>query len=84
MCFHFHASNAHIIVDTGILTTHTQFGGRARWGVTYGGYANADGNGHGTHVAGIAGSTQFGVAKNVTLIAVKVLSDAGSGAYSDM
>jgi hypothetical protein len=27
------------------------FTGRARWGATFGGYANADGHGHGTHVA---------------------------------
>jgi cerevisin len=70
--------------DTGIYTAHSQFGGRARWGITYGGYANADGNGHGTHVSGTVGGSQFGVAKSVSLIAVKVLSDAGSGAYSDM
>ncbi|CAE6423433.1 unnamed protein product [Rhizoctonia solani] len=35
-------------LDTGILTTHTSFGGRATWGATYGGYASRDGNGHGT------------------------------------
>ncbi|PBK68418.1 hypothetical protein ARMSODRAFT_1019560 [Armillaria solidipes] len=32
-------------------TAHSIFGGRASWGATFGGYANADGNGHGTHVA---------------------------------
>jgi cerevisin len=37
------------VVDTGIYTAHSQFGGRARWGATFGGYANQDGNGHGTH-----------------------------------
>jgi subtilisin family serine protease len=46
--------------------------------------ANADGNGHGTHVAGTVGGAQYGVAKSVSLIAVKVLSDGGSGSYSDM
>ncbi|CAE6521460.1 unnamed protein product [Rhizoctonia solani] len=35
-------------IDTGIYTAHTQFGGRAKWGATFGGYPNADGNGHGT------------------------------------
>jgi hypothetical protein len=27
------------------------FNGRARWGATFGGYGDADGHGHGTHVA---------------------------------
>ncbi|KAF8662099.1 hypothetical protein AX16_001209 [Volvariella volvacea WC 439] len=72
------------VVDTGIYTAHTQFGGRARWGATFGGYANADGHGHGTHCAGTVGGSQFGVAKTVNLIAVKVLSDSGSGSWNDI
>ncbi|TFK67353.1 peptidase 1 [Pluteus cervinus] len=72
------------VVDTGIYTAHGQFGGRARWGATYGNYANADGNGHGTHCAGTIGSTAYGAAKKVNVIAVKVLSDAGSGSVSDI
>ncbi|KAJ3480012.1 hypothetical protein NLI96_g8665 [Meripilus lineatus] len=63
------------IIDTGIFTGHSDFGGRARWGATFGGYKDADGNGHGTHVAGTAAGTRFGVAKSANLIAVKVLSD---------
>ncbi|RXW20648.1 hypothetical protein EST38_g5199 [Candolleomyces aberdarensis] len=39
------------VVDTGIRTTHSQFGGRARWGATFGGSQAADGHGHGTHMA---------------------------------
>jgi subtilisin family serine protease len=39
--------------------------GRARWGATFGPSASADGNGHGTHVAGTVGGSQFGVAKRV-------------------
>lgn len=35
-------------------------------------------------VAGTVGGSQFGVAKNVSLIAVKVLDDSGSGYISDM
>jgi subtilisin family serine protease len=38
-------------IDTGVLTTHTAFGGRATWGATYGGYASRDGNGHGTRTS---------------------------------
>ncbi|KAH8810546.1 peptidase 1 [Flagelloscypha sp. PMI_526] len=74
------------VIDSGIRTTHQQFeGGRARWGATFGPYASADGNGHGTHVAGTIGGTQFGVAKLVSLFAVKVLADDTlSGPWSDI
>ena len=41
------------IVDTGILTTHTEFGGRAIWGTNKADSSNTDCNGHGTHVAGL-------------------------------
>ncbi|HYR08069.1 MAG TPA: S8 family serine peptidase [Longimicrobium sp.] len=69
------------IIDTGIKTGHTQFTGRMGNGydaVTSGGTAN-DCNGHGTHVAGTVGGTTYGVAKGVTLHAVRVLDCAGSG-----
>ena len=69
------------IVDTGILLSHTDFGGRAVTGfdaVTAGGSA-IDCNGHGTHVAGTTGGTQYGVAKAATLVAVRVLGCQGSG-----
>ncbi|KAL1951895.1 hypothetical protein VTO73DRAFT_1044 [Trametes versicolor] len=72
------------IVDTGIFTNHSEFAGRASWGATFGGYADADGNGHGTHVSGTAAGVTYGVAKKASLIAVKVLSDAGSGTVSDI
>ncbi|KAF9041515.1 serine protease [Panaeolus papilionaceus] len=70
------------IVDTGIYTAHSDFGGRARWGASFNGLGNADGNGHGTHCAGISAGTRYGVAKAASLIAVKVLSDSGSGSTS--
>ncbi|KAG8741725.1 subtilisin-like serine protease [Ceratobasidium sp. 414] len=71
-------------IDTGIYTAHSTFGGRARWGATFGGYANQDGNGHGTHTAGTAVGATYGVATSANIIAVKVLSDAGSGTNSDV
>ncbi len=59
------------------------FIGRAVWGTTTASMArNKDGNGHGTHVAGIVGGKRFGVAKKVNLIAVKVMNDKGQGAIS--
>ena len=69
------------IVDTGILYSHTDFGGRAVKGfdaVTAGGGA-VDCNGHGTHVSGTVGGTKYGVAKGVKLVGVRVLGCDGSG-----
>jgi len=72
------------IVDTGILLGHVEFGGRAKTGydaVTAGGSAS-DCNGHGTHVAGTVGGSTYGVAKSVSLVAVRVLDCGGSGTNS--
>lgn len=52
--------------------------------MTFGGYSDQDGDGHGTHCAGTAVSGPFGVAKSAKVIAVKVLGDDGSGQYSDV
>ncbi|KAF8600738.1 subtilisin-like protein [Ceratobasidium sp. AG-I] len=71
-------------IDTGIFTEHECFAGRATWGKTFGGYPDQDGNGHGTHTAGTAVGATYGVASSTNIIAVKVLSDEGSGAYSDV
>jgi len=71
--------NAYII-DTGILTTHNDFGGRAVFGFkATASWSNTDANGHGTHVASTVGGTAYGIAKRCNLIAVKVLGDNGSG-----
>lgn len=72
------------IIDTGILLSHDEFGGRAVEGfdaVTTGGHAT-DCNGHGTHVSGTVGGSTYGVAKAVTLVAVRVLDCNGSGTTS--
>ena len=70
------------ILDTGIFIQHQEFGGRASWGVNTVDTTTTDGNGHGTHVAGIVGGAKYGVAKKVNLVAVKVLSNSGSGSTS--
>jgi len=74
------------IIDTGIRKTHTQFGGRAIDGTDRidGSLPAADCNGHGTHVAGTVGGSTYGVAKQVTLVAVRVLDCNGSGSYSQV
>lgn len=66
------------VIDTGIQTNHPEFEGRASWGVSYVG-ETSDGQGHGTHCAGIIGSKTYGVAKKSKLVAVQVLSSSGSG-----
>lgn len=72
------------VIDTGVLATHIDFGTRVQ-----GGFDAVDGdgdptdcNGHGTHVAGTVGGTTYGVAKDVTIVPVRVLNCSGSGTTS--
>jgi hypothetical protein len=75
--------NAYVI-DTGIRASHQQFAGRIGNGYTAvnDGNGTNDCNGHGTHVAGTTGGSTYGVAKQVTLHAVRVLGCSGSGSTS--
>ncbi|WP_433273144.1 S8 family peptidase [Actinosynnema sp. CS-041913] len=74
------ASNVNAyVIDTGIRISHSDFGGRATWGTNTVDSNNTDCHGHGTHVAGTVGGTRYGVAKEVKLVAVKVLNCQGSG-----
>jgi len=80
------------VLDTGVRTTHNDFTGRASPGadvssgnlVACSGNLNcaADNQGHGTHCAGTAGGSTYGVAPSATVKSVKVLSDQGSGSWS--
>ena len=73
------------VIDTGILATHQEFGGRVvgpGYTAINDGRGSSDCNGHGTHVAGTIGGATYGVAKGVKLVAVRVLGCDGSGSNS--
>jgi subtilisin family serine protease len=85
--YHYEATGAGVnayILDTGILTSHIDFEGRAKVGydVFTDGQEGEDCNGHGTHVASTTGGVEWGVAKEATLWAVRVLNCSGSGTWS--
>jgi subtilisin family serine protease len=66
------------IIDSGIHYGHTEFAGRALFGFDALGGNGGDCNGHGTHVAGTAGGTTYGVTKKVQLYSIRVFDCAGS------
>ena len=72
------------IIDTGIRFTHQEFQGRAVSGYDFYDHDGdaSDCYGHGTHVAGTVGGKTYGVAKDVNLVALKVLNCSGSGDVS--
>ena len=84
------------VIDTGVAASHTDLTGSVGWGVntvgtgyTQGTDAAADGNGHGTHVAGIIAAQDndqgtVGVAPQANLYAMKALADDGTGTLSDV
>mmetsp|Transcript_35318 Transcript_35318/g.92290 ORF Transcript_35318/g.92290 Transcript_35318/m.92290 type:complete len:450 (+) Transcript_35318:106-1455(+) len=83
------------VLDTGIRTTHRDFGGRAVPTLeTFQNYVRlcnprdancaADRQGHGTHCAGTVGGLQAGIAPQATLHAVKSMGDQGQGAVSNI
>ncbi|MFD6665885.1 S8 family serine peptidase [Micromonospora chalcea] len=69
------------VIDTGIDIDHEDFGGRASNGydAVESDDVAQDCDGHGTHVAGTIGGTKYGVAKDVALVAVRVLDCDGGG-----
>ena len=54
------------ITDTGININHAKVEGRASWGTIPQNDADEEGNGNGTHCAGIIGSREYGVAQIVS------------------
>lgn len=77
------ASNVYVyVIDTGIYTAHSQFGGRASNVYDALGGNGQDCNGHGTHVAATIGGSGYGIAKAARLRGVRVLNCSGSGSTS--
>lgn len=72
------------ILDTGVRSSHTEFGGRVVGGYSATGDSYDDCNGHGTHVAGTIGGNTYGVAKNVSIYAVRVIDCDGRGSTADV
>jgi subtilisin family serine protease len=71
------------VIDTGMDLDHPEYAGRVGEGFSTGGGSAEDDDGHGTHVAGTIGGERFGIARQVTLHPVKVLTN-GSGSDSDV
>ncbi|UJW32812.1 S8 family peptidase [Saccharothrix sp. AJ9571] len=71
------------VIDTGVSTV-PDLAGQLLAGKDFvdGDDNAADGNGHGTHLASIIGGEQYGVAKDVKIVPVRVLDANGSGSVS--
>ncbi|MFR9676997.1 S8 family serine peptidase [Streptomyces sp. TR06-5] len=67
------------LIDTGIDYDHPDLAPRAEPGFDAFGGDGSDENGNGTHMAGIIGGSEYGVAKKARLISVKVLDAEGGG-----
>ncbi|KAG5458342.1 MAG: vacuolar serine protease [Olpidium bornovanus] len=78
------------VLDTGIKVDHVDFEGRARWGATIRvGDESRYLSGYGRSIApaptvGVIAGSRYGVSKNASVVAVKVLRSDGSGIMSDV
>ncbi len=75
------------VIDTGIDYNHCQlqrrFEGKKGYDFVRNNEEPMDGNGHGTHVAGIIAAADYGIATSCRLYAVRVLDENGSGTEAD-
>lgn len=69
------------VLDTGIEADHDELKGRVAQGINIvdGNLNPKDDHGHGTHCAGIIAGKTVGMAKNATLVPVKILTSEGKG-----
>lgn len=74
------------VLDTGVLAHNDLLGRLSTSGYSSisDGNGTTDCNGHGTHVSATIAGTQYGVAKNATIVPVRVLGCNGSGTYSQV
>lgn len=82
------------VLDTGIFMRHKDFDGGSKVVAQHNFTSDnasdpadaADGNGHGTHVAGIiaASGVHTGIAPGASVVALKVLSDTGGGTFEQI
>jgi len=78
-----HGDGTYIYVcDTGVRKTHIEFQGRVEDGYSHYGSKPTDGNGHGTHVMSTVIGKTVGVSNKAMGVAVKVLTDSGSGTWA--
>ena len=78
------------VLDTGVRPSHREFAGRlaagrdfvrSRWGASG---VHEDAAGHGSHTAGAAAGSTFGVAKAAAVVPVRVLDHEGAGSWSQV
>jgi subtilisin family serine protease/putative cell wall-binding protein len=74
------------VVDTGVMASHPELAGRvsAGYSVVTDGRGTSDCNGHGTHIAGTIGGSTHGVAKQITVVPVRVVDCNGWGTSSGL